>query len=48
MRRYVAIVGMALVAGALAPARAGGDGLPVGGIDAGPSGVTNAAPPPAT
>jgi hypothetical protein len=40
MRRGLAIIGTALVAIAIAPARAGGDGLPVGGVDAGPSGVT--------
>jgi hypothetical protein len=40
MRRGVAIIGTALVAIAIAPARAQGDGLPIPGIDAGPSGVT--------
>jgi hypothetical protein len=40
MRRHVAIIGMALVAIGIAPARADGDGLPVTGVDAGPAGVT--------
>jgi hypothetical protein len=40
MWRTMAITGLTLVASALAPAHAEGDGLPVSGIDAGWSGVT--------
>jgi hypothetical protein len=43
MRRQLAIIGTALVATAVVPAPADGDGLPVGGVEAGPAGVTNAA-----
>ncbi len=39
-RRNVTIAGLALALAGLAPAAAEGDGLPVGGIDAGGSGVT--------
>ena len=45
MRRHLAIIPMALVAIGIAPGRADGDGLPVSGIDAGPSGVTTAGAP---
>jgi hypothetical protein len=40
MRRGIAIAGLAVAACILAPASAGGDGLPVTGVDAGWSGVT--------
>jgi HD domain len=39
MRRGIAIAGLAVAASVLAPASAGGDGLPVTGVDAGWSGV---------
>ena len=42
MRRHLAIIGAALIAIAIVPADARGDGLPVGGVDVGPPGVTSA------